>query len=137
MQEILRCCILLHKINANKFTVLLEYIDLLMVPNLFSVMHIMLALSRKTFFSLRMFHGLVIIIKNFTFINSRRPWLPNSISHLFILAFLSSWPLLFYTRVFWLRYYICSYIANVTYAKILAHLANQQEFSKNDYCMLQ
>ena len=32
---------------------------------------------------LRMFCGLVIIIKIFNFINSRRPWPPNLISHLF------------------------------------------------------
>ena len=36
--------------------------------------------------------------QNFNFINSRRPWPPNSISHLFSARpFLSSWPL-FYTR---------------------------------------
>ena len=32
------------------------------------------------------------------FINSRRPWLPNLISHLFHPGFFSSWPLPFYTR---------------------------------------
>ena len=37
----------------------------------------------KRSFSLRMFCGLVIIIKNFNFINSRRPWPPNSFSYLF------------------------------------------------------
>ena len=45
----------------------------------------------------RMFCGLVIIIKNFNFINSRS-WLPNSISHLFHPGLFSSWPLRFYTR---------------------------------------
>ena len=46
----------------------------------------------------RTFCGLVIIIKNFNFINSRRPWPPNLISDLFHPGFFSSWPLLFYTR---------------------------------------
>ena len=45
-----------------------------------------------------MFCGLVIIIKNFNFINSRRPWPPNLISHLFHPGLFSSWPLLFYIR---------------------------------------
>ena len=50
--------------------------------------------------------------QNFNFTNSRRPWPPNSISHLFfrgIPAFFSSWPLLstFFTPgVFWLRFII-------------------------------
>ena len=48
--------------------------------------------------SFRMFCNLVIIIKNFNFINSRRPWPPNLISHLFHPDLFSSWPLLFYTR---------------------------------------
>ena len=53
----------------------------------------------QTFFSLRMFCSFVIIIKNFNFINSsRRPWLPNLISHLFHPGLFSSWPLLSYTR---------------------------------------
>ena len=51
----------------------------------------------------RMFCGLVI---NFNFINSRRPWLPNLISHLFHPGLFSSWPLLFFTPgVFWLRFH--------------------------------
>ena len=52
--------------------------------------------AAKRSFSLRMFCSLVIMIKNFNFINSRRPWPPNLISHLFHPV--SSWPLLFYTR---------------------------------------
>ena len=39
--------------------------------------------ASKRSFSLRVFCGLVIIIKTFNFINSRRCWPSNSISHLF------------------------------------------------------
>ena len=69
--------------------------------------------ATKHSFFLRMFCGLVIIIKNFNFTNSRRPWLPNLISHLFILAFFISWLLLFLTLgVLWLRYtYKCGVYA--------------------------
>ena len=43
-----------------------------------------------------MFCGLVIIIKTFNSINSRRPWPPILISHLFQHGlFLNSWPQLF------------------------------------------
>ena len=38
--------------------------------------------AEKGSFSLRMFYGLVIIIKHFNFSNSKGPWLPNLISHL-------------------------------------------------------
>ena len=50
------------------------------------------------FFSLRMFCGLVIIIKNFNFINSRRLWLPNLISYLFHPCLLLLGCHFFYTR---------------------------------------
>ena len=43
----------------------------------------------------RTFCGFVIIIKNFNFIDSRRPWPPNLISHLFHPGLFNSWPLLF------------------------------------------
>ena len=36
-----------------------------------------------------------VMIKIFSPIKSRRPWLPNSISHLFQQGLFSSWPLLF------------------------------------------
>ena len=39
----------------------------------------------------------VMMIKIFNPIQSRRPWPPNSISHLFQQGLFSSWPLLFYT----------------------------------------
>ena len=53
--------------------------------------------AAKHSFSLKMFCSLqvVIIIKNFNFINSRRPWPPNLILHLFHPGLFSSWPLLF------------------------------------------
>ena len=46
----------------------------------------------------RTFCGLVIIIKNFNFINSRRPWPPNLISHLFHPGLLVLGRYFFYTR---------------------------------------
>ena len=45
-----------------------------------------------------MFCGLVIIIKNFNSINSRRPWPPNLISHLFHPGLLVLGHYFFYTR---------------------------------------
>ena len=59
--------------------------------------------ATKHSFSLRMFCGLVIIIKNFNFINSRRHWLPNLILHLFHPGLLVLGRYFFYTMVFWLR----------------------------------
>ena len=48
----------------------------------------------------RMFCGFVIIIKNFNFINSRRPSPPNLISHLFHPSFFQFTP-----GMFWLRFH--------------------------------
>ena len=44
-----------------------------------------------------MFCSEVMMIEIFNPIKSRRPWPPNSISHLFQQGLFSSWPLLFYT----------------------------------------
>ena len=44
-------------------------------------------------------------------------WLPNLISHLFIPAFFSSWLLLFYTMVFWLRFHL--FLGKIVLAKYL------------------
>ena len=45
-----------------------------------------------------MFYHLIIIIKKFNSINSRRPWPPILISHFFSMAFIDCWLPLFYTR---------------------------------------
>ena len=58
-----------------------------------------------------MFCGLVIIIKTFNSINSRKPWPPILISHLFQHGlFLNSWPQLFYTSgvLVGIRCYTCT-----------------------------
>ena len=54
-----------------------------------------------------MFYSLVIIIKHFNSINSRKPWLSILILHTSFsaLPFLDSWPQLFFTQgVFWLEF---------------------------------
>ena len=70
-----------------------------------------------------MFCGLVIIIKTFNSINSRRPLLPILISHFFSMAFLILGHNFFTPGAFWLG---LSLLAAMTYNQV-------QSFQVNDY----
>ena len=86
-----------NQIGQQGLLLLMKFKFLIMMTRPQNVLFLSVALSSlsKILISLRTFCGLVIIIKKFNFINSRRSWPPNSIHIFFILAFFSSWLLLF------------------------------------------
>ena len=69
----------------------------------------MMTRPQNVLFLSECFVALSSLSKYFNFINSRRPCPPNSISHLLILAFFSSWLLLFYTRGVLVEIHIYAY----------------------------
>ena len=90
-----KTCIIYH----NSTSLFIEFLTIikmggqgLLLPMELKVLIMMTRLQNITVVCLLMFCGLVIIIKNFNSIGSRRPWLPILISHLFSMAFLDSWP---------------------------------------------